>query len=94
MIIVFGDHGSWIGADGGDIRLRFLPLFAALMPDGSQPFPDDIQLVNLFPVLFDSLFGDDIPLVEGTPSYMFGRNEYDLTAIPDPNGALPIGARP
>ncbi|HEV8488516.1 MAG TPA: sulfatase-like hydrolase/transferase [Candidatus Limnocylindrales bacterium] len=94
VIIVFGDHGSWIGADGGDIRLRFLPLFAARMPGGNDPFPDDIDLVNVFPILFDDLFGDDIPLVEGTPSYMFGRNEYDLTAIPDPNGALPVGALP
>jgi hypothetical protein len=94
VIVAFGDHGSWIGADGGDIRLRFLPLFAARMPDGSRPFPDDIDLVNLFPVLFGSLFGDDFPLVEGTPSYMFGRSEYDLTAIPDPNGAFPVGATP
>jgi Sulfatase len=92
VIIVFGDHGSWIGADGGDIRLRFLPLFAAHMPDGSRPFPDDIELVNLFPILFGELFGDDIPLAEGTPSYMFRKDEYDLAAVPDPNGALPVGA--
>jgi hypothetical protein len=94
VIVVFGDHGSWQGSDTGDFRLRFLPLFAARMPDGSEPFPDDIQLVNLFPILFNELFGDDIPLVDEMPSYMFGAGEYDLTAIPDPNGALAVGARP
>jgi hypothetical protein len=92
VIVVFGDHGSWIGADGGDIRLRFLPLFAARLPAGSVPYPDDIALVNLFPILFERLFGDDIPLAVDTRSFMFRQNEYDLTAIPDPNGALPVGA--
>jgi Sulfatase len=88
VIVVFGDHGSWIGSDGGDFRLRFLPLFAARMPDGSKPFPDDIQLVNLFPILFNELFGDDVPLVAESPSYMYRLREYDLAAISDPNGAL------
>lgn len=92
VIVVFGDHGSWIGADGGDIRLRFLPLFAAHMPDGSDPFPDDIDLVNVFPILFNELFGDETPLVVNAGSYMFGRSEYDLRPITDPNGALPVGA--
>jgi hypothetical protein len=88
VIVVFGDHGSWIGADGGDIRLRFLPLFAARLPDGGAPFPDDIQLMNVFPILFNEVFGDDIPLVADTPSYMFGADDFRLIAVPDPNGAL------
>jgi hypothetical protein len=88
VIVVFGDHGSWIGSDSGDFRLRFLPLFAARMPDGSEPFPDDIQLTNLFPVLFNDLFGDDIPLVDESPSYMYQSGDFDLVAVPDPNGAL------
>jgi hypothetical protein len=29
VIVVFGDHGSWVGAIPGDPRLRFLPLLAA-----------------------------------------------------------------
>jgi len=88
VMLVFGDHGSWIGSDGGDYRLRFLPLFAARMPDGGAPFPDDIQLTNLFPVLFNDLFGDDIPLVDESPSYMYRSGDFDLVAVPDPNGAL------
>ena len=88
VIVVFGDHGSWIGSDGGDFRLRFLPLFAARMPNGSDPFPDDIQLVNLFPILFNELFGDDVPLVADYPSFMYRLREYDLAAVSDPNGAL------
>lgn len=94
VIVVFGDHGSWLGSDSGDFRLRFLPLFAARMPDGSEPFPDDIQLVNLFPVLFNSLFGDDVPLVAETASYMYRLREYDLVAVPDPNGALGAAVTP
>ncbi len=88
VIVLFGDHGSWIGADGGDIRLRFLTLFAARMPDGSRPFPDDIQLVNVFPILLNRVFGQDIPLVAESPSYRYRFREYDLVAVPDPNGAL------
>lgn len=88
VIVVFGDHGSWIGSDDGDFRLRFLPLFAARMPDGSKPFPDDIQLVNLFPVLFNELFGDHVPLVAESPSYMYRLREFDLVAVSDPNGAV------
>jgi hypothetical protein len=94
VIVVFGDHGSWLGSDSGDFRLRFLPLFAARMPDGGRPFPDDIQLVNLFPVLFNSLFGDDVPLVADSPSYMYRLREYDLVAVPDPNGALRAAVTP
>jgi hypothetical protein len=94
LIVVFGDHGSWLGSRTGDFRLRFLPLFAARMPDGSSPFPDDIQLVNLFPVLFNSIFADHIPLVAESPSYMYRLREYDLVAVPNPNGAIRSAVTP
>jgi hypothetical protein len=94
VIVVFGDHGTWIGADGGDVRLRFLPLFASRMPDGSRPFPDDVELVDLFPLLFAALFGDAPPAPGEHPSYIFTSqdNEYSLRAVPDPNAALPPGS--
>ena len=28
VVVIFSDHGTWIGADGGDIRLRFKNLLA------------------------------------------------------------------
>lgn len=94
IIVVFGDHGSWLGTGSGDFRLRFLPLFAARMPDGSKPFPNDIQLMNLFPVLFNAVFDDGMPLVAESPSYMYRLREYDLVAVPDPNGALRAAVNP
>jgi hypothetical protein len=88
VIVVFGDHGTWIGADGGDIRLRFLQLFAARVPGRSSPFTDDIALVDTFPLLFNDLLGTSYPTHPEAPSFMFrGGNEYDHIAVPDPDAA-------
>jgi hypothetical protein len=89
VIVVFGDHGTWIGADGGDIRLRFLPLFASRIPGRASPFPSDIALVDLFPVLFNDLLGDSFPTHPDAPSFMFRLgNEYSQFEVPDPDAAL------
>ena len=90
VIVVFGDHGSWIGALPGDARLRFLPLLAARIPGRANPLPDDESLVNLFPDLLNPLFESSFPRVDPAPSFMFTANgEYDLHQLDDPNGAIP-----
>ena len=61
VIVVFGDHGSWVGAMPGDPRLRFLPLLAARVQGTSHPLPDDEALVNVFPDLLDPLLGATFP---------------------------------
>ncbi len=91
VIIVLGDHGSWVGADGGDIRRRFRVLFAARLPDGASIYPDDVALVETFPILFDHLFGGSTPTHHDAPSWMFRvPAEFDLRQIPDPNGSGPL----
>jgi len=89
VIVVFGDHGSWIGALPGDVRLRFLPLLAARVPGRSNPLPDDESLVNVFPDLLNPVLGTSFPRVDPAPSFMFDdRGEYHLHQIDDPNGAI------
>jgi hypothetical protein len=89
VIVVFGDHGSWVGAVPGDVRLRFLPLLAARVPGKTQALPDDETLVNVFPDLLDPLLGASFPRVDPAPSFMFGAGgEYDLHQLDDPNGAI------
>jgi Sulfatase len=90
VIVVFGDHGAWVGADGGDIRRRFRMLFAARVPDGASVFPDDLSLVDAFPILLDHLFGGTTPRHPDAPSWMFRvPEEYDLYPIGDPNSTEP-----
>ena len=92
IIVVFGDHGSWVGALPGDNRLRFLPLLAARVPGKASPFAADEDLVNVFPDLLNPILGTSLPRVDPAPSFMFGpRNPYDLHPIDDPNGAI-VGA--
>ena len=89
VIVVFGDHGSWIEALPGDIRLRFLPILAARVPGRPNPLPDDESLVNVFPDLLNPLFGASFPRVDPAPSFIFGGGgEYDLHPVDDPNGAI------
>ena len=57
VVIVFSDHGSWIGADGGDIRLRFKDLLAVRGTGAQVAVEPNQTLVNLLPNLFDQLFG-------------------------------------
>jgi hypothetical protein len=89
VIVVFGDHSSWVGAMPGDPRLRFLPLLAARVPGVDRPLPDDESLVNVFPDLLDPLLGATFPRVDPAPSFMFGPGgSWDLHQLDDPNGAI------
>jgi hypothetical protein len=92
VIVVFGDHGSWVGALPGDARLRFLPLLAARVPGSRDPLAGDEDLVNVFPDLLNPLLGTALARVDPSPSFMFGsRDQYDLHAISDPNMAIVPG---
>lgn len=88
VILVMSDHGSWIGADNADLRLRFLSLFAAYVPGSDRLYPDDMAIVNIFPTLLAELFGDNVPLVDPAPSYMYRLGDpYDHIEVDDPNAA-------
>ena len=89
VVVVFGDHGSWVGAMPGDPRLRFLPLLAARVPGHTSPFANGEALVNVFPDLLNPLLGIRLPRVDPAPTFMFGqRDQYDLHPIGDPNAAI------
>ncbi|HEX7223965.1 MAG TPA: hypothetical protein VF367_00115, partial [Candidatus Limnocylindria bacterium] len=69
VIILLADHGSasvvdWNAtdpdeADPARLLERTGILFAALMPDGADVFPDDISPVDTFRLLFDAYLGTD-----------------------------------
>jgi hypothetical protein len=73
VIVVFGDHSSWVGALPGDVRLRFLPLLAARVPGRPDPLPDDESLVNVFPDLLNPLLGANLPRVDPARRSCSGR---------------------
>jgi hypothetical protein len=87
VTIVFSDHGTWIGADGGDIRLRFKNLLAVRSSGPSVRFEPDLTLVNLFGSLFEQLYGE--PWIrQPDTTYSFGaRDSFDLVSVDDPEAS-------
>ncbi len=87
VVVIFSDHGSWIGADGGDIRLRFKNLLAIRSTDGTVQLEPNLTLVNLLPSLFQQLFGTEWVRRADT-EYRFGeRSAFELIEVDDPDGA-------
>jgi hypothetical protein len=85
VTIVFSDHGSWIGAEDGDIRLRFKNLLAIRGTGLSASVESNQTLVNLLPNLFNQLFGAPWSRRPDT-IYMFGqRDNYDFVPVDDPD---------
>jgi hypothetical protein len=84
VIILFSDHGTWTGTQDGDLRPRFRTLLAARAPGRSPMFPDEVATVDLFPILFEGLFGIELPQHPDTPSYMNSENSFDFYAITSP----------
>jgi hypothetical protein len=87
VVILFSDHGTWIGADGGDIRLRFKNLLAVRSTDVAVALEPNLTLVNLFPSLFGQLFGTEWVRRPDT-QYRFGtESAFELIAVDDPDAA-------
>lgn len=87
-------HGSSfasvrLGADPGDVRLRFLPLLAARVPGVAKPLADDESLVIVFPDVLNPLLGTSLPRVDPAAAFMFRNgNAFDLAPIDDPDAAV------
>ena len=66
ILVVLSDHGAEAPALPGTAwgPEHFANFFAIRWPevDGSEAFGDDTSPVNLFPVLFNRLFGSDLPI--------------------------------
>jgi hypothetical protein len=78
VTIVWSDHGSWIGADGGDMRMRFKNLLAIRSDGAPVHLEEDTTTVNVLGETFEQLYG--IPF-EPRPdtTYRSGpRDFYDL----------------
>jgi len=87
VIVAFSDHGSWIDADGGDIRLRFKNLLAVKATDRTLAIDDDLTTVNLFGSIFSQVFGMAWERQPDT-TYRFGaRDVFELVAVDDPDAA-------
>lgn len=87
VVVVFSDHGSWVYADGGDIRLRFKNLLAVRATDRTLELESNVTLVNVLPSLFEQLYG--VAWVRRPDTqYRFGpRDSFDLIEVVDPDAA-------
>ena len=86
VVIVFSDHGSWIGTDA-DMRLRFKNLLAVRSSERTVTFEPNLTLVNLLPSLFEQLFGVEWVRRPDT-QYRFGATSaFELFAVDDPDAS-------
>lgn len=87
VILVMSDHGSASGLDWGDLPNsdfdeRTANLFAALTPGHLGVFPEDVTLVNTFPLLLEAYFGLAVPRQPDTIYSWYYENDY-LTVLPE-----------
>jgi hypothetical protein len=66
IIILLSDHGpedylDWSAPEEPGLSYRFANFFWARTPGINDPFPDDVTLVNVFPLLFNALWGVGLP---------------------------------
>ena len=89
VVVVFSDHGSWVYADGGDIRLRFKNLLAVKATDRTLELEPNMTLVNLLPSLFEQLFGVEwVRRPDSLYTYRFGQREpFDAVEVDDPDAS-------
>jgi len=85
VVIIFSDHGTWIGADNGDIRLRFKNLLAIRSTADQIPLRANETLVNLWPSVFSGLFGSESSRQPDTEYRIGARDNFDLIEVPDPD---------
>jgi hypothetical protein len=92
VVVVWSDHGSWLDADGGDVRLRFKNLLAVKSTDRELDVDSDLTTVNLFGTLFAQLFGMPYEARADTTFSYGARDEFDLVAVDDPESVGIHGA--
>ena len=64
VVLVLSDHGpddllDWLDPGEPGLRNRFSNLFWARTPGHPGLFPEDVSLVNVFPILFNGYFGSE-----------------------------------
>ncbi len=88
VILVLSDHGSADGFRPEDLRNsnldeRSANLLVALTPDRDDVFGDDVSLVNVFAMLFDTYFGTTYPRQPDTVYRWQGASIFDVVPVPD-----------
>jgi hypothetical protein len=90
VVIVFSDHGSRSRTDfrevgASDIDEAFSNLFAARTPGHDDLFPDNVTLVNLFPILFNGYFELDLPTHPDRTFIPVAASDFQLREVPNPD---------
>ena len=89
IVIVMSDHGSesrlnWTDASRSDLQERFSNFFAYRTPSRPAVFGAGITPINIFPILLDAYFGQNLPLVEDRFFVSPANQTLKFTEIPDP----------
>lgn len=85
VIVIQGDHGPGARFHFNDLartclRERYGILNAYYLPGGSPP-GQDITPVNTFRLIFNTYFGDDLPLLPARSYFSTWERPFDLTEI-------------
>ena len=88
VIIIHGDHGGGMFLDQDDrlatcLKERFSPFFAVYStdPQFTDALADDLNLVNLYRVLFNTVFGTDLRLLRSRSFYTPWKDPTDLQEV-------------
>jgi hypothetical protein len=99
IIVIHGDHGGGLYLDHADasttcLRERFSPLLAVYSSDGrlQEAIPNDLNLVNLYRVIFNEYFGADIAMLPGKSFFVPWKNpmRHDPISNKDMNAICPV----
>ncbi len=83
IIVIQSDHGPWMqdASPENVYESRSRILNAYYIPyEWRSTFYPSITPINTFPVIFNNLFGDSIPLLKDIPLDMEGMKKYPQTA--------------
>jgi hypothetical protein len=89
VIIVHGDHGGGLRLNHSDmadtcLRERFSPLLAVYASDDRlrRSLPDDLNLANLYRLVFNSYFGTEMPLLPNRSVFAGWKNPGQQQTVP------------
>lgn len=90
LILIHGDHGGGMHLDQDDasnscLRERYLPLVAVYSSDGNlqKAVPENINLINLYRIIFDNYFATSLGLLPGKSEFASGGNPADRIPVTD-----------
>lgn len=94
IIIIHGDHGGGLHFNHDSpadtcLSERFSPLLAVYASDDrlQRALPDDLNLVNLYRLVFNTYFGTDLPLLPNRSVFAGWKNpERQQTIMPEQLG--------